>query len=201
MEHVRDAYTAVVLVGGGATRLGGVNKPGLQVAGVPMIDRVLQAVRNAEAVVLVGPDDALPRPRDAQLRRQISVVRENPPGGGPLAAVAAAFQILPKTDLTAVVAGDLPLLTSAAIQRLRESALDDGAVFVDDDGREQWLCGLWRTASVRRQLLDIEPHGAPMRRLFRDLSYARVRSETSPPPWFDCDTEEDIKRAEEWLSR
>jgi molybdenum cofactor guanylyltransferase len=190
-------YAAVILAGGGARRLGGVDKPALPVAGVPMLARVLQAVDDAATRVVVGPPD-LPVPPD-----QAVVVREEPPGGGPVAALAAAFSLAPpQVGLTAILAGDLPLLTSEAIGRLRGAAAGyDGAVFADDEDREQWLCGVWHTTTIAAALGSAPSPGRSLRSLLRPLSYVRVHDDTRMPAWFDCDSYDDIKRAEEWLTR
>ena len=65
-------YTAVVLAGGRAARLGGRAKPQLEVGGRTMLDTVLRAVEDAERRVVVGPPQPLP---DDVVR-----VREQPPG-------------------------------------------------------------------------------------------------------------------------
>ena len=80
-------YAAVVLAGGAARRMGGVDKPALPVGGRPMRDRVLAAVSDATPRVLVGPADAVPR-------RACGSIREEPPGGGPVAAAAAGLALL-----------------------------------------------------------------------------------------------------------
>lgn len=209
-------FNVVILAGGSARRLGGLPKPALVVAGVPMIRRVLDAVSDATARIVVGPSD-LPVPPD------VTVVRERPPGGGPVAAIAAGFEaIQPSRDgRVAVLSGDLPLLTRESVAALR-SALStaDGAVYVDGDGRRQWLCGVWRTEALRDRLAGLASTrgslaGASLRELLTPTRIVDVRAdmvEVSPrivdvpfevpmPPWFDCDTEDDIRRAEEWLSR
>lgn len=49
------SYSAIVLAGGRATRLGGINKAQLEVGGRRLLDRVLDAVRPlAEQIVVVG---------------------------------------------------------------------------------------------------------------------------------------------------
>ncbi|MDP9398746.1 MAG: NTP transferase domain-containing protein, partial [Actinomycetota bacterium] len=48
-------YDAVVLAGGRARRLGGVDKPGLEVAGRSLLDRVLAACAGAGRTVIAGP--------------------------------------------------------------------------------------------------------------------------------------------------
>ncbi|MET7821683.1 molybdenum cofactor guanylyltransferase [Micromonospora zamorensis] len=202
-------YAAVVLAGGAARRMGGVDKPALPVGGRPMRDRVLAAVSDATLRVLVGPADAVPA--------GVRVIREEPPGGGPVAAAAAGLALLdPETALVALLAADLPLLTRSAIGELlghvaEEAAAGggerrpDGACFVDGDGRRQSLCGVWRVAALRAGLdrLAVERggslSGAPVRALLAGLVVREVPwSGDGPPPWFDCDTDEDVRRAEEW---
>ncbi|MEH1164962.1 NTP transferase domain-containing protein [Micromonospora sp. CPCC 205539] len=196
-------YAAVVLAGGAARRMGGVDKPALPVGGRPMRDRVLAAVADAAPRVLVGPTDAVPP--------GVRLTREDPAGGGPVAAAAAGLALLdPGTTLVALLAADLPLLTRAAIGELLTHLVDeerpaDGACFVDANGRRQSLCGVWRVAALRSGLarLTAERGGslarAPVRALLADLVVREVPwSGDGPPPWFDCDTDEDVRRAEEW---
>ncbi|MEU8152886.1 NTP transferase domain-containing protein [Micromonospora sp. NPDC048986] len=238
-------YAAVVLAGGAARRMGGLDKPALPVGGRPMRDRVLAAVTDATQRVLVGAADAVPA--------GVRVVREDPPGGGPVAAAAAGLALLdPDTTLVALLAADLPLLTRAAIgdllNHLDQETPDtepagghsapaslarpglapaspaggrlapvpaggglggergpDGACFVDGDGRRQSLCGVWRVAALRAAVhrLTVERggslSGAPVRALLAGLVVREVAwSGEGPPPWFDCDTDEDVRRAEEW---
>ncbi|MET8202267.1 molybdenum cofactor guanylyltransferase [Micromonospora taraxaci] len=196
-------YAAVVLAGGAARRMGGVDKPALPVGGRPMRDRVLAAVADATPRVLVGPVDAVPN--------GVRVAREDPPGGGPVAAAAAGLALLdPDTTLVALLAADLPLLTRPAIGELldqltRIEPQPDGACFVDGDGRRQSLCGVWRVSALRAGLARLAAErggslsGAPVRALLAGLVTREVPwSGDGPPPWFDCDTDEDVRRAEEW---
>ncbi|MFJ7987675.1 DUF6457 domain-containing protein [Streptomyces sp. NPDC096351] len=79
-------HDAVVLAGGAARRLGGADKPGVRVGGRPLLDRVLAACRGAERTVVVGA----PRPTV----RPVHWTREDPPGGGPLAALDAGVRAM-----------------------------------------------------------------------------------------------------------
>ncbi|SCE75770.1 Molybdopterin-guanine dinucleotide biosynthesis protein A [Micromonospora purpureochromogenes] len=207
------AYAAVVLAGGAARRMGGRDKPALPVGGTPMRERVLAAVADAAPRILVGPADAVPG--------DVLVTRERPPGGGPVAATAAGLALLPPdTTTVALLAADLPLLTREAVGVLLRALHPepdaaspggpvadgpDGVCLVDDRGRRQPLCGVWRAAALRDALARLvgcrggTPDGASMRELLAEL---RVRdlawSGSGPPPWFDCDTDSDVRRAEEW---
>jgi molybdenum cofactor guanylyltransferase len=197
--HPPMDYAAVILAGGTARRLGGVDKPALAIGGRSMLERVLDAVADAEPRVVVGP----PRPG---MPADVLRVREEPPGGGPVAALAIGVAAVPASvACVALLAADLPYLTSEAVARLRravEMSTVDGAVLVDDRGRAQLLCGVWRAAAVRSRLSVLaEPTGQSMRDLvagLRIMELAVTSSGSTPPPWFDCDTEEDLRRAEEW---
>jgi molybdopterin-guanine dinucleotide biosynthesis protein A len=202
-------YSALILAGGRGSRLGGPAKPTLTVGGTPLIDRVLDAVTDAVARIVVGPPGLGP----ILLRRAawgVRLVSEDPPGGGPVAGLAAGLAHV-QTAQVALLAADLPFLTQAALTQLHDAlaapetdpaqSTVDGAVFVDGDGRRQSLCGVWWTASLRRR---VEALGAPLagrslRELLAGLAVAEIGHRApGPPPWYDCDTKEELDRAEEW---
>jgi molybdopterin-guanine dinucleotide biosynthesis protein A len=186
---VAESYDAVVLAGGSARRLGGVDKPSLIVGDASILDRVLRAAHGAARVVVVGPRRAT--------SRDVVWCREDPPGGGPVAALAAGL-----AEVTAgrvvVLAGDLPFVTPDVVTTLRDAAAGhEGALLVDPDGREQLLAGAWRVDALRRALPD-EPAGARLAPVLLGLNPVRVVIEPAsdlPPPWFDCDTDEDMATA------
>lgn len=186
-----DRYAAVVLAGGAARRMGGVRKPAVPVAGRPMLHRVLEAAAGARPQVVVGPPD-LPLPDG------VARTLERPPGGGPAAAAAAGLVLVPPgTVQVALLAADLPFLTAPALAQLRRAAAADGvdgAVFVDDDDRPQWLCGVWRTAALTAALAG-DRAGRSLRAVLTPLRTVRIRAAPDPgrpPPWYDCDTGADL---------
>ena len=195
----RPDFTAIVVAGGAGRRLGGASKPLLPVGGRPMLLRVLDALTLAEPRIVVGPPALAPL-----LPADVVLTQEQPPGGGPVAALAAAVRLVPPGPrAVAVLSADLPFLTPDALSTLRRGldAAADVAVLLDGDGRPQWLCAMWRLRELRRRL-DALGDGAGV--AMRDLvAGASVRShawggQAGPPPWFDCDTDQDIRRAEEW---
>jgi molybdopterin-guanine dinucleotide biosynthesis protein A len=135
------AYTAVVLAGGKAARLGGQAKPQLIVGDRPILAAVLDAVIDAERRIVVGPPQPVPP--------DVMLAREQPAGGGPVAAIRAGLADA-DTDVVLVLAGDLPFLTADLVGRLRERLTGDGVLVVDDTGRDQYLLGAWRTTALRR---------------------------------------------------
>nr|WP_231134817.1 NTP transferase domain-containing protein [Motilibacter deserti] len=187
------AYAAVVLAGGAARRMGGVDKTSLPVGGRMLLDRVLDAVPDAAEVVVVGPERPVARP--------VRWAREEPAGGGPAAAVAAGLASV-ASPVTALLSADLPFLTRAAVERLREELAAGGtagALYVDDGGAEQLLCGVWRTAALHDAVERVGAvEGLALRRLLSPLSRSSVRAVgAGVPPWLDCDTPEQVARAEE----
>jgi molybdopterin-guanine dinucleotide biosynthesis protein A len=198
----RPPYAAVVLAGGRARRMGGRPKPALDVGGRTILDRVLAAVADAYPRVVVGPPEL-------DLPDGVARTREDPPGGGPVAALVSGLAVLGGASappFVAVLAGDLPMLDAAAVVRLRAAARAPGAdvaVYTDADARPQLLCAVWRTAALRARCAALG--GAPHGRAVRDLVSGAVLVTVSapaeqPPPWFDCDTEDDLDRARRFFA-
>lgn len=177
-------YDAIVLTGGSARRLGGIDKPALHIGGIPIAARIAAAVSDAGKLIVVGP---CPPAVHADV-----VTREDPPGGGPVAATIAGLSYV-DSDWTAVLAGDLPFLTAAVITELRAAA-GDVALLVDDTGRDQLLCAVWRTAALRAAT-DGLGAGSPMRAVVAAAENVRRVSvdRQHPPPWLDCDTPADLE--------
>lgn len=192
-EDGAERYAAVVLAGGGGRRLGGVDKPALTLGGRSLLTRVLDAVADAEVRIVVGPPRELPP--------GVLSTREQPPGAGPIAGIAAGLALVPVgLEHIALFAGDLPFLTAEAVRELRVAAAEVSAAYVDDQGRRQYLCAVWRTGPLRERLHAVgDPEGVPLRRLYDDALVTEVHSRVDPPPWYDCDTQADLDRARRWL--
>ncbi|ARF56330.1 NTP transferase domain-containing protein [Streptomyces gilvosporeus] len=191
-------YDAIVLAGGAARRLGGADKPALSVGGRALLDRVLAACADAAITVVVGPRRPAVRP----------VVRalEDPPGGGPLAALAAGLRHITAPTVL-VLSADLPFLTPATVRGLLAAATGtadggaprDGALVRDAEGRDQPLVAAYRAESLRRELALLHAEhgtltGLPLRALLSELTLERVPDATFTAS-FDCDTWEDLGAA------
>jgi molybdopterin-guanine dinucleotide biosynthesis protein A len=203
--HPLPQFDAILLTGGAARRLGGVHKPGLVVGGRPLAARVAAAAAGARRLVVVGP-----APEEGSLHPRTVVTREDPPGGGPVAAVAAGLAHVAAPQV-AVLAADLPFLTAAALTTLRTAlttAPDTAAAAlpVDEAERDQLLCSVWWTAGLRTAVAAVgDPSGISVRALVAAAEpVVRVAApgdgapDGVPPPWFDCDTPDDLARAERW---
>ncbi|MGO4679995.1 molybdenum cofactor guanylyltransferase [Microbacterium sp. 2MCAF23] len=114
---------AVVLVGGRARRMGGAAKHLLELGGSTPWDRTLVALaaHGISPIIAVGPAPADGRLADAAAVPVVTWVREDPPFGGPVAALAAALS-RPELDDAAeflLLAGDLAH-PEAVVARLAE---------------------------------------------------------------------------------
>lgn len=177
----------MILAGGAARRLGGVDKPGLVVGDRTLLERVAAAVPAAGRIIVVGP----PRERPAA-----RYVREDPPGGGPVPALRRGVAEVAAPWLV-LLAGDLPFVEPRHVTMLRLAADGhDGALLLDAEGHPQWLAGVWRTDVLRAALGGYT--GASLRGLLAPLRHTTLAAEDpvdAAVAVFDCDTPEDLARA------
>lgn len=169
-------HDAIVLTGGRGTRLGGVAKSEVVVAGATLLERARAAVAAAASTVVVGPE--VP--------------------GGPVAGVEAGLRDV-TADVVVLLACDMPLVSRHTVDRLVDAlgSADDGVdavLLCDGDGRRQYLAGAYRTAPLRAAVLSLGTTAdRPMRRLVEGL---RLREEVAQSAEaMDCDTWPDVDRA------
>ncbi len=189
-------WAALVCAGGAARRLGGRDKPALIVGAATLLDRVLAATAGARQRVVVGPVRDLAVAPGAPVRWR----REEPPGGGPVAAIAAGLGEV-TTPLVAVLAADLPFLTDRELGLLLrgvERLGTDVAVLVDPGGRRQYLAAVWRTDRLRAAL-PADPAGRPVRSLFAGRAVREVSA--AEMACLDCDEPGDVELALRWATR
>ena len=147
----------------------------------------------AELTLRRGPAELARRrgPPEQALRRGLA----EPDGAGGQGAAGEPW--------VAVLAADLPFLRAAHLRTLLAAAAGrDGAVLTDDGGRAQWLAGCWRTGALRRAAAGYQ--GSSLHGLLGPLRPVGVRLPSGPgepPPWLDCDTEQDLRRARDWQAR
>jgi molybdopterin-guanine dinucleotide biosynthesis protein A len=182
---------AVILTGGTAARMGGVDKASLQLGGVTLLEHALAATTAASEVVVVGGE--------VPTRRRVTWTREHPPLGGPAAGILAGldgFRTAP--DLLCVLAVDMPGVTVDAVARLTAAVTSDpssdGAVLVDDDGRRQVLAAVYRASALQaaRPERPEDEAGLPVRRLVGSLRLVEVPAIGQEP--CDVDTWRDLRR-------
>ena len=179
-----QSFDAIILAGGSARRLDGADKPLVEVGGRALIDFALEAVRAAGVVVVVGP------PRASVTG--VQWCREDPPGGGPVAALAAGL-VHVTASVVVVLAADLPSIEPAVPVLLSQLGAADVALLVAD-GRRNYLAAAWRVSALWAQLARLGAgDGASMRSLVEGAMLVEVDDEDG---WSkDCDTWDDVERA------
>jgi molybdopterin-guanine dinucleotide biosynthesis protein A len=201
------SYAVVVLAGGTARRMGGGDKTALDLgAGRSVLDHLVSGFERTVPVVVVGPSRPLERP--------VRWTRESPPGGGPLAGLAAGLAALDadgqgtggpdgavrsgQPTWVLAVAGDQPFAADAVPTLL--AALGPGVeavVATDPSGRDQPLLAAYRAATLRERL-PAAASGRSMRSLLDILSVTRVRVSTRAV--LDIDDPESLDRARRALA-
>ena len=143
------AFDAIIVAGGRGSRLGGVDKPRLRIAGQTLLAHAISAVSGARRVSVVRARDDVPV--DARITR----TTEWPPLSGPASAIAAGLADLGPVELgaaplVAVLAADL-VRSREAFVALRRHPLPpwaDGLLAVDPEGRDQPLLAIYRTRAL-----------------------------------------------------
>ena len=181
---------AAIVIAGGEARRFGADKLALRDAeGRTLLEVTVAGVAQvADPVIVVGPqppgfrqlDEVVTLQNVVQLAESVGRVpapvvwtREDPPGGGPCAALIAGLARVPdEATHVAVLAGDAPA-GAAAVTALRQ-VIDDAAaaVVTDESGREQPMTAVYavpalkaaaaaygegRDMSIRQVLDDLRP--------------------------------------------
>ncbi|WIB65959.1 MULTISPECIES: NTP transferase domain-containing protein [unclassified Curtobacterium] len=173
-------HDALVLAGGRGSRLGGADKPAIVLGHSTLLDRAVAAVASAQTVAVVGPVRTSVPGGTVQ-------VCEDPPYGGPAAAIGAGLQAIRghrvPSPLTVVLAADLPAVVPAVRALLRLVAATDpavdGWVGTDPGGRRQYLLAAYRTETLWSacRSLTLERgslEGAAVRALLQPLRLVEV---------------------------
>ncbi len=165
-----EPWAAIVLAGGRAAGLGGVDKAGIELGGRSLLEWSLDAVIDAREVVVLGEPVPTERP--------VTFTRESPRFGGPSAGLLTGFDaLLQRTAYVGVLAVDMPRVTHSTFRRLFSATEEgDGAVLVGPDGRRQ-LCYVLSSARLSEVRPSFEEqHNLPLRTLLAPLTLAEVPS-------------------------
>ena len=181
-----------MLTGGGAARLGGADKASIEVGDRTLLEHALAALTDAAEIVVVGSDVPTSRP--------VTFTREDPAGGGPVAGLLAGLRAFARRpDRVVVLAVDMPMVSPDTVRRLLAAAeqdgAEDGAVLVDDAGRDQYLCAAYSVRAVQEADVDPSGHGVAMRALVGTLRLGHVPAVGDEAK--DLDTWEDLARFRE----
>ena len=114
-----DDVTAVVLAGGRSSRFGS-DKLAFEIDGRTMLDHAVAAVGavTSHVILVLAPGTEMPLALASSVAGH---VHDSLAFEGPLAALAAALEVI-ETPVALVVAGDMPRMVPAVLQRLASTA-------------------------------------------------------------------------------
>lgn len=131
-----SSWTAAILAGGDARRLGRIDKSALVVGTASILDRQLAVLRGLTPHILIVTSD---RARVQAAPAAVRIVVDRMPGAGALGGLYTALEEAP-TDQVIVIGCDMPFLTAPFVGYLAERGRGvDVAVPRDDRGRHP-LC-------------------------------------------------------------
>ena len=161
--------------------MGGIDKASIEFGGVTLLERVVDAARDATKLIGVGPA----RPTSAPVHWSV----EDPAGGGPVAAMAAGLAHVDAAVMV-LLAVDMPFVTRAVVRGLVAACSEAEAVLVRDDGTPQPLLAAYRVDALRDRLAAIgPPTGRSMGEVVDGLSCSFV---DEPGAARDVDTWDDL---------
>jgi molybdenum cofactor guanylyltransferase len=184
--------TAVVLAGGASQRFPP-DKLAQLVDDESLLDRALASLPDEFGVVVVGSA--------RQVARSVIFTLENPPGGGPAAALVAGVRRALAGSADAVVAmpADMPLggeSVRTLLSRLEDEPAAQAVVGVDAQGREQPLQLALRPPAAKALVAAAGPSGAAgvsARRLLNALRPGLITQMLAPAELWDIDTPDQLR--------
>jgi molybdopterin-guanine dinucleotide biosynthesis protein A len=169
----------------------GFDKASIRVDGRPAAARAASLLSSvADPVWEVGPSHC-----------RLPHVREDPPGSGPVGAVAAGWKALTAAGHRGpvlVLACDLPLMTTELLQWLAEVPTES-TVIPRVDGRAQPLCARWSAADLHRLVEFFDSGYRAFKTMYDKLDIAWVDDRewgaaASARTFSDADAPEDLER-------
>lgn len=186
MADMTESVSVIVLAGGASRRFGSDKLAAALPDGRSVLDHCLLGMPAGWGVVVVGPSRVVPSEVSARVR----FTRESPPGGGPLAGIAAGLELI-TSDVVCVVAGDTPRAGEVLphlVEALAASPQVDAAVTSDGEGHPNPVLAAYRVDALRGALPS-EPANRPAR-LLLELAHVLV-----PADAMDIDTPADLETA------
>ncbi len=201
----RGATLGLILDGGLARRMGGVDKGLVMLAGRPMLMHVIERLRPqcAELAISANGDPARFTPFG------LAVVADDPQDfSGPLAGVLAGLELCarstPRMSHVATLPADTPFAPKDFVARLHEARRAAGSAIAvaASGGRAHHVAALWPAelaAELRRAV-----SGEGLRKVESFLARCSVAVVDWPcepvDPFFNVNTAEDLARAEAILA-
>ncbi len=176
---------AILLAGGRASRLGGIDKLLLQIGGQTVLERAVASAAHLSQVAIVGPE------RDLKFVREVIWTREDPPFSGPASAIAAGFGALKPAGEDEILVLPSDLVHPGQVVHALAGA-PGNCIAVDPDGFRQWACCKVLAADLSAALTATDGLAdASIRKLLTAIEFHEVAVSTRTCA--DLDTPADVK--------
>jgi molybdopterin-guanine dinucleotide biosynthesis protein A len=172
-------FTAAILAGGQARRLGGVDKGALTVGTRSILERQLSLLRRLTPHILVVTSDRSRAPAAG-----VSVVTDRIAGAGSLGGLYTALMEAP-TEQVLVIACDMPFLTAPFLTRLVACGADVEVALPRDARGRHPLCASYARRIAGRLEARIERGDLRVGDAIRDLQIRELGPDELAP--FDRD--------------
>lgn len=174
------------MTGGKSTRFGS-DKSAIVLGGISLIEKILKNLPDGN-VIIVGP-------KISQSIREVTFTQEEPTGGGPVAAVAAALPLI-HTPEVCILATDMPFSAQVVSALLNQPFNNDALIPTDVSGRIQPLCARYKRVALESVISRLgDPDGKSMRAVIAELDVTEFKNDLSLiHKIVDIDTPEDLAR-------
>jgi molybdopterin-guanine dinucleotide biosynthesis protein A len=178
-------WTAAILAGGHARRLGGRDKSALRVGGDSILERQLAVLRTLTPhILIVGQYAPSQQPLRTRVGPDVRVVEDRIPGAGALGGLYTALVEAP-TEQVLVIACDMPFISAPFLTALaRLGANVDAAVPSDGHGPHP-LCASYQRRIAARLKLRIDAGELRITGALNDLEVRDIGCDELAP--FDPD--------------
>ena len=195
-----DVTLGLILAGGRATRLGGVEKALVELAGAPLLDHAIRKMRPQCAALAINANGDFTRLAPFAL----PVIADDPPEfAGPLAGILAGLEFaqreLPEITDVVSLAVDTPFAPADLVARLQSARRGPARIAVAaSGGRLHYAVALWPVALADDLRRAVVKEGLRRVAHFADRHGVAVAEWPNEPsdPFFNVNTPEDLVRAQ-----
>ncbi len=207
MSGHKTPILALILAGGLSRRMGGFNKPMLELGGMRLIDRTISTAQTQCQAVAINLHDTTPEAQAPFVPLGLPLLGDALPGHlGPLAGVLAGLDHAADKGFNALLSlpCDCPFLPEDLAARLYEAAKKSvaGLACAASGGRAHHVVALWPTSlreKLRRALIDEDLR--KVGQFQQRMGCAQVEwIFRERDPFFNVNTPEDLLLAQNWLS-
>ncbi len=188
---------AVVLAGGLARRMDGIDKGLVVLAGKPMVQHVIESIQDAVDALVINAN----RNQQRYGAWSHQVVGDRHVGHpGPLAGLAAGMTVL-DTPLVFMCPCDSPFVTASLVARLAEGLGDADIAAPHDGERLQPVFALLRRCRLDSLLEFLDSGERKIDRWYESERFVAVEAVAERGAFANINTAEELQRAEGIISR